>query len=329
VQPINGILRKIKDIGKDKAIIFLGCLGAVLDRFVSKLDLDNPHPDLYKITDFVSDDTESFNTICCNALTILPMIQSCGLRELVLEFVMSHSATNRIERSSYVRLIEDKDARESLRRNKRTQFFTVDLSLFDADLYDFGNYVRGNNLYENYVQQAMKKIDLFKSYDLKEMVADIQHSVDKIKWLNENSQHYGFNSISLNDAAGISAIMHGFVLDTSRSFVISVEFIESVISELTSLPETLECVFGLYPLHEWLPLRPSEEMEKLIDFIEKYPENNFKPLFDYFWVLIPQVKSLYHYQSNLIIDKFSKSDKITPILLGERDGVHYFISYWV
>ncbi len=97
----------------------------------------------------------------------------------------------------------------------------------------------------------------------------------------------------------------------------------------------------------------SDRMRQVIELLEAYPAANNKPLFDRYLVLVPGLNYPYRIfgttmklrrvngeviefvdespeQAHRIFDQeLIKSKLITPILLGERDGEYYFISYFI
>lgn len=340
VKPINGVLRRIFELGRDKSLAF-GNLGIALYEFVSRLDLDNPHPDLCEIAngELVSELSESFNTIFCDVLNVLASTTSYDLQSCVIQFIKQHKTSawllKNISNHNFNRFIEDRHLREESRSHKTFQAFYVDN--FDSVLIeggDFVSYARGNNIYSDYIALAAKKIEIFKQHNLTNMVSDIEKSIVELEKIVQDSQHYGFNRIALDDAAILLAKINNLIIDQNRILIDKQTVDEIVYSDLppTSSQNTLECLFVIYPLFKWRIFRNSPEMDKLVELLEKYPEANYKPVFDNYWVLVPHV-SLTNYREKAycdsINDELTKSDKILPVLLGEKEGKHYFISYWI
>ena len=57
--------------------------------------------------------------------------------------------------------------------------------------------------------------------------------------------------------------------------------------------------------------------------LEAFPELGGKPVFDHFLVVVPGLDGDMAHEKELISE-----GRIIPVLLGERDGKCYFISYW-
>ena len=90
-------------------------------------------------------------------------------------------------------------------------------------------------------------------------------------------------------------------------------------------------------------------MKELVEFLESFPEASGHPLFDHYRVLVPgldypninQAKPAYRKASGEAVEFMNaeaaqydfdrylvENGHVPAILLGERDGDHYFISYW-
>jgi hypothetical protein len=105
----------------------------------------------------------------------------------------------------------------------------------------------------------------------------------------------------------------------------------------------------VYPLHEFSDIL-SSNIEKTIELLENFPDAGNKPIFDHFGIIVPGVsypapkQILYRFldesksvQSYVVREDALKAlDKILikgqylyAILVGEKDGKCYFISYFV
>jgi len=102
----------------------------------------------------------------------------------------------------------------------------------------------------------------------------------------------------------------------------------------------------VYPLNELQEQAP-ESVKEIIKLVDEFPEADNKPIFDHFGVIVPGVNypnedhkrftdkdgEIKQYDS---IDDGKKAldiilinaKHITPIIVGEKDGKCYFISYW-
>ena len=105
----------------------------------------------------------------------------------------------------------------------------------------------------------------------------------------------------------------------------------------------------VYPFHELKDVA-SDEVNSVIKFLEHFPEANNKPIFDHFGVIVPSVNFPTCSSNNMfsirdengIIQSYSlryeaiksldliliKGKYFSPILVGEREGKCYFLSYF-
>jgi hypothetical protein len=104
----------------------------------------------------------------------------------------------------------------------------------------------------------------------------------------------------------------------------------------------------VYPLHELSDIL-SEDIRNTVNFLEEFPDADNKPIFDHFGIIVPGVEFPFKKQNMYTIsdergmlqtythreDALRKLDSILvkgkyfpAILIGERDGKCYFISYF-
>lgn len=104
----------------------------------------------------------------------------------------------------------------------------------------------------------------------------------------------------------------------------------------------------VYPLHEFIDITP-DNVKNAISLLEKFPDASDKPIFDHFGVIvpsiaIPKINEKYSFLDEQgLVHSFSirddalksldriliKGNYIYPIVVGERDGKCYFISYFM
>jgi hypothetical protein len=76
----------------------------------------------------------------------------------------------------------------------------------------------------------------------------------------------------------------------------------------------------------------SPDMIRLFDFLEAFPECGSKPIFDQFRVVVPSFTRVSPDKRGSYNDtadkKILKDKSAISVIVGERDGTHYFIGYW-
>ena len=99
----------------------------------------------------------------------------------------------------------------------------------------------------------------------------------------------------------------------------------------------------VYPFHELQEIAPKSVLD-LINYLENFPDVSGKPIFDHFGVIVPGISYNYHHFVNTegtletyncnedcckAMDKnFIKNKYFYPIIVGEKDGKCFFVSYW-
>jgi len=195
------------------------------------------------------------------------------------------------------------------------------------------------------------------------MAAEIQSSVEKMRRESAESQHFGFNKISLTSASVVLSKQCGYkyharnpdsfdgdkILADSDSFKYRffVDHKNSLFDD--SHFAALEFSPRVYTYHELEPYA-SDKTRDVIDHLEKFPEAHGYPLFDHYRVLVPGVNYPEQSQSvpysirlpngtdfncpmlqkvQMRLDaELLQQKEIVGILLGEKDGDCYFISYF-
>jgi len=237
----------------------------------------------------------------------------------------------------YLRFVKTKTFLKSYRSEKRAQGMQL-ISEMDATSTDFDDYFHGVLRYENDIKEAKKKMARLADSGLVSMAAEIQLGLSTMIEKSKLSQYMGFNQITLMEAAIILGNMIGCVYSLYR-YVIPEGTFEGQ-SECRYLPR-------IYPYHDLEDIA-SDEMKSLVDYLDEYPPLGGRTLFDHFRVLVPggewqeSIGSLAHSSTKMSdglsfpdvlvgqkrIDETLIRKGMTAILLGERDGEHYFVSYW-
>ena len=152
-----------------------------------------------------------------------------------------------------------------------------------------------------------------------------------------NDNYLGFHRITLSMAAIILARMHGYnVLKTDDEYHIVVDKKLLTIQQDDYRPSYYYKP-KVYPLHE-LKSIVSDRTNNLINYLENNLDLLGQAAFDHLIVLMPSVcygkKDVKQEEQELMSDKFLDimlvgNKSFIPILLGEKDGKSYFISYFI
>ena len=192
---------------------------------------------------------------------------------------------------------------------------------------------------------------------------EIKKSVDAFRE-NMEQAYYGFNRITMTNAAIILAKLHGFSfmkseiinaggfqsksdpqIHVDKSFFNDYNFdpTAAIYSYYGNMTFKHNYEPKIYPIHEMSDLI-SDEITTVIEKLEKFPDANHKPIFDHFGVIVPSIsyKLTYINDESGIIQNFPdptdagraldkiliKKKLVYPIIVGERNGKCYFICHW-
>jgi len=263
-----------------------------------------------------------------------------------------------------VRFVPSKASREKIRSRKRTQSINTDLIFkrgvenWDSEPKNFTSYFRGESVYQKDIEDALIRHKHFYDLGLKMMADNISASIFLMQDKNLSSQYYGFNKISLTSASIIAAKQSNYKFTIPPTPTDDVEVVYPKISIDTDqfkyrfFADKLHLFDDAYvPILEFAPriytyqeLREftSSDVSKVIDYLERFPEADGHALFDHYWILVagtnfvsdsgsdgspeevlPRDNGTQHLDIELV-----KRKEIVAILVGERDGECYFISYW-
>jgi hypothetical protein len=103
-------------------------------------------------------------------------------------------------------------------------------------------------------------------------------------------------------------------------------------SELYPTTESCEYSPRSYPLHDFWPLA-SKKVKNIINLLESHPATGGRAIFDSYRVITPSFFLKFpgsHAQLSKKLTDFvlTISEIINPIILGEKNGKCYFVSYW-
>ena len=263
----------------------------------------------------------------------------------------------------HVRFVPERSGRDRIRLSKRMQ--TISLSSLykkgakfwgqQPDAFDW--YVRNNNRFERDIREAEERIRHFSEFGLTSMVEAIKKTVGELTLKAKGEMYYGFNRISLVTASVILGKMMRFeFVETYKPMYSLPECIAFADRDMFEWKfsaedryEKWEYLPRAYTYEEYERFAP-ESMVKLVDFLEAFPETGGKPLFDHYRVLVPSFNYPNIFRPDAAYkDTFGelvtfrtaeeaqrmleltllREKHTVAVLLGERDGDHYFISYFV
>lgn len=398
--PLQGIvpqiLTRILECDEDVLELSLGKVGHKLRSFASKVDF--AHPEIISVFDGALADDQEFAQECLELLSlaqfardnqltkIMPILGRILTKESLSKTVVKKidSPHNRL----HVRLLKDPVEREEIRLTKKRQIIDLE-SIYNkgeegwnAQPDSFSRFLRFDTAYQDDLKLAEKKVKRYEEMGCKSLADEVRKSIDIFREHMEQS-HYGFNRITMTNAAIILAkslgfnyspsqeVTGGFVgsyrteakITVNRKFFGKYNFdpeqvlgFDPIVSEIARSPiftvkQQNPYVYQprVYPLHEFWELA-SQDVKDIISLLEAFPDAGGKPIFDHFGVIVPSV-SLPHSQKDGIftfLDErglaqvYSTKEEaekaldfaliagkyIFPIIVGEKDGKCYFLSYF-
>lgn len=335
---LNGIIKDILGFKQNEIENVLGTLGLKIFDFSNVLDIEKPHPDIFNIYEgqLIGDLDGTFSRQATDLLKISSFAKdnnvSLEIRENLKLLILNHDFYATLSKYIdspfsnllHVRFVSDDHNRKLIRSEKNVQRIILESDYRNLCPEDFKSYVRHEDLYDKDLQEAIKKKEHLCKFNLIEMSKEVEKYIEEIKIKIEKEQYFGFNKISLIDAATILANMFELPYDIQHNrFAASHKYKIDLDVDST---EFLEYIPSIYPF-EKLRESSSSDVIEVVNHLDNFPEIGGKPLFDHYRVLLPSFD--YKLPSPLSTDiLLIKNKKFIGILLGERDGEHYFISYW-
>lgn len=335
----------------------LGELGKKIKKFIEYVDLNHPDLENFYNKNFINKENDfgkiilDYLKLCClivsntNSNYILNNFKNFFYKDSNyqnLEKIIDSPLNNQLN----VRLLKNKQDRELIRSTKKRQNVSIDKHSWNDLPEDFSDYARYQDFYHKNIEEALKVRKNFLDHGLKFMADEIDKNIEEIQKEIDKNNNFGFNKISIVFAAKLAAKMSGFLLNDSQEISIKLpDKLQNLSTDIFTIDSKI------YTIQELKNI--PNNIIKVLDYLECFPDTNYKPVFDYFRVVIPCVKlpqdsissySGYNYKdidgndSQLFdINEYQKlinldlihSKKILGILLGERDGEHFFINYFI
>jgi hypothetical protein len=362
----TNILTKLLVYSEKEIYTALGSLGPALGRFAQDIDLH--HPSLLTLYggQLVSERESSFNQFASDMLKLaayahnqeLSRFTTSSLQDVTKDHVKWREFKKNIDSPSkngkHIHLLKERKDRDAIRARDFVR--NVDLRLLKKrgmdywceQPHDFKHFYRHVGRFEDEKKAASERYEHFKSFGLSCMAFEIAKTMTFIEEKSQKLSFLGFNRITHTQAAIILSKMAGFEMSditcqiSAKSDIFGTDFILNDFS--TS--HWVNCQVRAYALNEmWADT--CGELRSIIAHLEKLPEFGDRAIFDRYRILIPgfncpgngpfkiKIESQVHYHSEIeeahkeLDLTFVKNQFVPAALLGERDGVSYFICYWM
>ena len=374
-QELSGILKEAVNYSKEDIRSTLGNFGSKLASFSSYIDRETPHPDLFKLFDgeLTSEEEGTFSRTAVDVLKLIKHGKEQGVSKTVFEslkkLVTKHKAFKTItqaidhpeENLLHVRFVPLRSKRDAIRHRKMMQIVNPELlykkgcDFWESGPTNFADFIRGQNLYQVDIEEAISRLEHFNNMGLKQMADEIQKTIDKLKKTSEDSQYFGFNKIPVYCASVILAKQANFKYNKKEISVSTDNFKYRFFADANNLfddshVKPLMLVPRIYTYGEMEEVA-SDQIKAVIEHLESFPESGGHALFDHYKVLVAGTDFLENHQKKagycfrmpdgtmssgprifncqLKLDsELIKQKEVPAVLLGERDGDCYFISYF-
>ena len=363
---LSSAFREICNYGDSLLRNALGEMGGKFFQFVNNVDLE--HPDLNNIVTIpqctlLLETLKLYNYAKTNNLNVvLPQIKTIATKDLREPF---KDLDDPKKNQRLIRLLKNREDKRSVRANKIAR--KIELRSFYENFRpenwqsqianSFKRYIRNNRFREVEIENARKKAERYSSLGCSSLSGEINRVVSLLR-SRADENFMGFQRATMNDVAYILARIHGFeyVLNPFQSkselkikeskFGFNFE-IKDGANTPPYIPREYEYTPRAYPVHEFQDIM-GEKTAKTIDYLENLPELDGKSAFDHYAVVVPSIEPACIVQKNSFINKAGekisgvtqnetyrlfdieiiKNDAVAPVLIAERDGKCYFVSYF-
>jgi hypothetical protein len=305
-------------------------LGDNISTFASSIDTQ--HPDIVSVLNgqFTATNSDSLNQILADFLAVSNKSWLLDNYKTILE---NHPYWSQLSRYIddpkrnllYTRLVKDKETRDFIRGCKKLQRISI-ANILTKETWEiahsnFGSFLRHILDKNPRIEESKKRYHHFMNIGCSDIGGRIQLSIIKMEELLKSNTYLGFNRISLVDTAIILAKLIGCEY-SQESNVVSI--IEDKIAR-NGATNKKEYQAYAYPLHIFKN-HFSIKIKNVIEYLDNLTELHEKPAFDHFRLIVPSIVG----ENNIDFDINLVTNDIVPsILLGERNGVFYFICYWI
>lgn len=226
----------------------------------------------------------------------------------------------------FVRLLLDPNKRKEARHSKLVQSVRLRMTK-PTGISSLSLYVRYNRQFDRELKEATEKAEKYRRMGCVGCQLAIMKTLESCRSVLDES-HCGFHRLTITDASMVLARVHKCETKGDGTIVHPKDVLPEGFKPKSNPPYYF-CARA-YPVHRFGPL--PERLEKMIAYTEALPEKGNRPIFDHFLVLVPGVNMLDLDMTDKQVAemdyKLTQAGKISPIILGERAGKCYFISYW-
>lgn len=327
------ILHDIKKYPVNTLHFAFGELGKKILDFSNAVDIS--HPGLLDIS------LSKYSQIMCQILKVTQY----SLDNNFNLFLENFSKNNTKDLSKELKLIDDpkrnqqhirflnKKDRDEVRSKKEkfnlesSAFYNKAKKFWRSYPNNFNLYTRNNQKYKDEIQNGFSKANNLRSMGYEELAVVIENYTNLLK-SSFIYDYHGFHRITITDAAIILAKMHGFSLHKdlrgNNSIVVK------------NKNNCFKYKASVYPLYYFGKI--PDFVSKFINYLENFPSCNHKSIFDHYFILSPSLGdeiALRNQVENNFLEIENKEDffliennLVTPIVLGEKDGICHFICDW-
>ncbi len=347
----------------------LGKIGRQLIELIAKLDLH--HADAISLIEHIFSNDEGFQKQVLEAIELADRCKTLSsISSNFYRLIDRRKFSKPFFQTQFsIRLLKSIPERERARLERQSQ--TIDLKPFykrgneiwKSQPEDFSIFNRHNIPYIEHIEIAEKQASRYAELGCEVITDKITEEIKQLK-ASLRDRYYGFNRVKMTVAATVIAKMHGYKLRTSWDIhdnkVLNIIIPRNMIydfepdSKMPIAPFMQGFSSGeyyyeprLYPVHEMMATA-SEDMLRVMDHLDNFPDINGKALFDNFLLLVPSVKLPHKYNGTYFVKdsdnilgfgkqdeafkfldtKLIESGSVLPVLFGERNGKCYFLCYW-
>ena len=185
------------------------------------------------------------------------------------------------------------------------------------------DYIRFGNSHKSEMDKYQAREQIFNNFGLIALKSAVEKSLSSLKFAAQEN-HFGFQRMSVCTAVVAACQLLNAKIDANSDLIIDPSFIKGFDAGC-NIQHIIQPI--LHPVHN---LNPSDEMKELLSLLDNFPDADNKCIFDNYFVLVPAVKSdIFEHNAKYAFDnKLIKEKRVFPILLGQKEGKCYFISFW-
>lgn len=336
------LVNEISRADKESLDMILGPAGYQIKQFLESVDLDHPDLDFFIESLFFKEDNFT-NKDYIDLFKTIRFIKSNNHLGSLNIFSKALSKLNKknFNKHNNVRLIKKKDEREKARLLRSPQH--IDLYFFQKEFRNswedfpdnFDTYLKNDITYKSKIDLAIKKKEIYENIGCNFLAKEIQHDIEDIE--KHNIMYYGFHQIKISTAAIILAKKLNYIFNEDS---ISIKnFFDSDSKDFFNYTPYA------YPISYFWDIS-SDRIKNQLNSLEHYTENNCKPTFDLFFLVVPGFdflsknskgysfkgsKSNYKAHGEALKESFKyllENKIIQSVVLGEKDGLCYFIDFF-